>query len=814
MGQRMRRADGSLPRRTLIDAFVPFAFAGVLFSVVSARADVVRDGRVGSAGPGAVATEADGSGGLRYLIRESDGQRAGQNLFHSLSRMNLTSSETAVYQGSADIRNLVTTITGGRSSIDGKLKSEIPGANLFLINPDGVVFGENATVDLSGALTVSTADRLIFSNGDELATSGAPPAILSVADPVGFGFLGPAAAISLVGSQIELARDQTLSLVGGDLELSGQRGDGGGGALSAPSGRIDLVSLSSAGQVFLESQGVRIVGNPSFGDVSITDDVVVSTSGLDIRNPNAGFFVEPIPGSGPIFVTADDLTIRDAQVRTLTVTSEDAGDIAIDLTGTLTIEGGTSAEQSGIFADTGFRTVAAPGQVVEFIAIQPYPNVGAVIEADVCANQICAIRYVGTGNAGDVRVRAREVHLQNGGKIRAGSEFFGNAGTIDIDFQDAMSVIGRRGPNDVSLLTTNANGLGNPGTIRVHSDTGTLQMDDFGAFVIQNGSLSPSDGLPGLIEIDVAELEMSGNARIDSSTRGAGPGGILDITARNGMKLSGRTDDESFTGISTFSQPGSKGQAGSVRVATWNLVMTDGAEISARPADATSLGAAGNLLFEIGDQLVMRDATISTQSPNEDGGDIVLGVSGVVNMLRSSITTSVILGPESAGNIILRPGPEALVLDHSRIIAGAKDGDGGRIDIEAGVVIKDPSSEISAKSETGIDGVVLINGVEGNVVPEVAQLVTPSVDASSLVREPCAARRPGASNRFVIDERERVSLDASDYLAAPLAALLASDSGVHAPGSEPRHTDLAPESAQLAANRAQASASPPSSCVF
>jgi large exoprotein involved in heme utilization and adhesion len=280
------------------------------------------------------------------------------------------------------------------------------------------------------------------------------------------------------------------------------------------------------------------------------------------------------------------------------------------------------------------------------------------------------------------------------------------------------------------------------------------------------------------------------------------------------MTLSGRTDDESFTGISTLSQPGSTGDAGSIRVATSNLVMADGAEISARPADATSLGAAGNLLFEIGDQLVMRDATISTESPNAAGGNIDLGVSGLVNMLNSSITTSVTSGAESGGNITLRPGPEALVLDHSQIIARADAGAGGRIDIEAGVVITDPSSAIDASSARGIDGVVLINGVEGNVVPEVAQLATPSVDASSLVREPCAARRPGASNRFVIDERERVSLDANDYVAAPLAALLASDSGVHAPGSEPRHADLASEAALLTAHRAQASASPPSSCVF
>ena len=815
MGQRMRRADGSLPRRTLIDAFVPLAFAGVLFSVGSARADVVRDGRVGSAGPGAVATEADGSGGLRYLIRESDGQRAGQNLFHSLSRMNLTSSETAVYQGSADIRNLVTTITGGRSSIDGKLKSEIPGANLFLINPDGVVFGENATVDLSGALTVSTADRLIFSNGDELATSGAPPAILSVADPVGFGFLDTPAAISVVGSRIQLAEGKSFSLVGGNIALLGRRTDGGPAFLSARSGRIDLVSLASPGAVELVPEGVRVDGNPLFGDISIADEMVVTTSGLgidhisDILNN-----IRPGLGSGPVFIKADDLLIRDAELRTLTVSEHDADDIAIDLTGTLTIAGGTSDKQSGIFADSGFIDDPAPGQNPNEDISIPIPGFGSV-RIFRCAGVLCGIHFQARGRAGDVRINARDVQLLNGGKITARSEFSADAGTIDIGFERSMIVAGRRGPGDVSLITTNANGdSGNPGTIRIHSESGNLTLDDFGALVIQNKSALGEFSSPGVIEIDVAEIDMSGNARIDSSTRGGGPGGRLDITGRKSVTLSGRTSDEVFTGISTLSQPGSTGDAGEIRIATAKLVMTDGAEISARPADATSLGAAGNLLFEIGDKLVMRDATISTESPNAAGGNIDLGVSGVVDMLRSSITTSVTSGAESGGNITLRPGPEALVLDHSQIIAQADAGAGGRIDIEAGVVITDPSSTIDASSATGIDGVVLINGVEGNVVPEVAQLATPSVDASSLVREPCAARRPGASNRFVIDERERVSLDASDYLAAPLAALLASDSGVHAPGSEPRHADLEPEPAQLAANRAQASASPPSSCVF
>lgn len=812
----MRRAEECLARRRSRFGFARIVVASALLFAGSAGADVVRDGRVGSAGPGAVATEAASGGGLRYLIRESDGQRAGQNLFHSFTRMDLNSNETAVYQGGAGIRNLVTTITGGRSSIDGKIRSEIPGANLFLINPAGVVFGENATVDLSGALAVSSAHQLIFSNGDVMATSGAPPAILSVADPVGFGFLDAPAAISIEGSRIQLTRNQSLSLVGGNLDLTGGRSDGESAFVSVPSGRINLVSLASAGRVELIPNGVQVTGAPRFGDVTIADDIFVTSSGLGIDHiGDISNFILPGLGSGPIFVKADDLLIRDGEIRSLTVTDHAAGDIEIDLTGRLTIEGASGQQQAGIVTDTGFLDDPAPGRVVTTTLIFNFPGVVQEIQIDLCGGLLaCGVRYMGTGAAGNVRIHARDVQLLNGGKITARSQFVGNAGTIDIDFQDSMRISGRRGPGDVSLITTNANGTGNPGAIHIRSDLGKLQLDDFGAFVIQNGLFSPVDGQPGLIDVDVAELQMSGNARIDSSTRGAGPGGILDISARNGITLSGRTSDENFTGISTLSQPGSTGQAGSIRVATSNLLMTDGAEISARPADATSLGAAGDLRFEIGDQLVMRDATISTESPNAAGGNIDLGVAGLVSMQNSSITTSVTSGAETGGNITIRPGPEALVLDHSQIIARADAGAGGRIDIEAGVVITDPSSAIDATSETGIDGPVLINGVEGNIVPEVAQLATPSVDASSFVREPCAARRPGASNRFVIDERARLSVAADDYLAAPLSALLASGGDVHAANGEREPADVASDADVHVADRTQVSGSPPSSCLF
>ncbi len=737
-----------------------------------ARGAVERDGRIGSAGAGSVATEPDGASGLRFLIRESDGQRAGQNLFHSFSRFDLEAGETAIYQGDAGIRNLVTTVTGGRSSIDGRIASEIPGANLFLINPDGIVFGENATVDLSGDFVVSSADRLGFSNGDTLETSGGPPAILSVADPVRFGFVGAPASIRVEGSRIQLDDGGALRFIAGDLELLGGRSDDGVAYLSSRGGRVDLASLASAGEVEVEPDGLNVSGSPLYGDVTLADEIFVSSSGLgvdpmfDVREG-----IRPAPGSGPIFVRADDLLIRDADVRSLTGTQQDGGDIEIGLTGTLTIEGGTSGTQTGIFADSGLRIRPGPGQTFERREIELMPGLGRR-DIDVCTDGTrCGVIYQASGRAGDVRVAARDVQILNGGKITARGEATGAAGTIDIAFEDEMVVAGRRGPGDVSQISTNANGRGNPGTIRIRSDAGRLRLDDSGSLVIQNGTVSLASGLPGEIEIDVARLEMAGNARIDSSTRGAGPGGRLSITARERMSLSGRTSPLEFTGISTLSQPGSTGAAGEIRITTPFLELLDGAEIAARPADATALGESGSLFFDLGERLVMRDATISTASFATGGGDIQISLGGVADLRRSSITTSAGGFTFGGGDITIRPGPDALVLQRSQIVARAFAGTGGRIDLEAGVIVADADSTIDAEaqSDAGIDGEVLIDGVEGNVVPEVAALATPAVDASRLLREPCAARRPGASNRFVVDERHALAAGADDYLSAPLA---------------------------------------------
>ena len=182
--------------------------------------------------------------GPNYLIPDSVGQIRGQNLFHSFGHFSLSQGESATFTGPSTIANILSRVTGGNpSSIDGTIRSQIPGANLYLLNPSGVMFGPNASLEVSGSFHVSTADYLRLADGATFAAHPAVSTVLSVAPPVAFGFLGPTpAAVSSQGSTLHVSPGQTLSVIGGDITIVG-------GALQAPSGRITLVSVATPGEV-------------------------------------------------------------------------------------------------------------------------------------------------------------------------------------------------------------------------------------------------------------------------------------------------------------------------------------------------------------------------------------------------------------------------------------------------------------------------------------------------------------------------------------------------------------------------------------
>ena len=202
-----------LPSRLLRALLVT---TGVLLSTLlgSSQAQITLDGSLGPRG--AVR-------GPNYLIPDSVGQIRGPNLFHSFGHFNLSQGESATFTGPNTIAHILSRVTGGSSSsIDGTIRSQIPGAQLYLLNPSGVVFGPNATLDVKGSFHVSTADYLRLADGARFFARLSENSTLSVAPPAAFGFLGPQpAAITVQGSTLQVSEGATLSVIGGDVHMVG-----------------------------------------------------------------------------------------------------------------------------------------------------------------------------------------------------------------------------------------------------------------------------------------------------------------------------------------------------------------------------------------------------------------------------------------------------------------------------------------------------------------------------------------------------------------------------------------------------------------
>jgi filamentous hemagglutinin family protein len=138
-----------------------FALVNGLVCTTIATAQVIPDNTLGSESS---RIRRDTIKGIDSDVIEGGATR-GANLFHSLQQFSIQEGRGAYFANPAEIKNILTRITGGNpSNILGTL-GVLGNANLFLINPNGIIFGPNARLDIRGAFVGSTADSLIFDNG-------------------------------------------------------------------------------------------------------------------------------------------------------------------------------------------------------------------------------------------------------------------------------------------------------------------------------------------------------------------------------------------------------------------------------------------------------------------------------------------------------------------------------------------------------------------------------------------------------------------------------------------------------------------------
>jgi filamentous hemagglutinin family protein len=245
------------------------AILGLLWPLGVTQAEISLDGSLGPAGE---------LSGPDFQISADLGQQMGSNLFHSFGVFNLNAGESATFtpQGSmGPISNVLGRVTGGSpSNIDGLLRSTIPGANLFLLNSAGILFGPNASLDVQGSFHASTADYIGLGDGARFtALPSAQDAVLTTAAPEAFGFFeGNPAKISIQNSKLDVPQGEALSVVGGNIAVRN-------GSLTTPGGTLQIASTAISGEVPLATMEANSEQPAKGNAISITDSSLLDASG-------------------------------------------------------------------------------------------------------------------------------------------------------------------------------------------------------------------------------------------------------------------------------------------------------------------------------------------------------------------------------------------------------------------------------------------------------------------------------------------------------------------------------------------------------
>ncbi|BAY21979.1 filamentous hemagglutinin family outer membrane protein [Calothrix sp. NIES-2100] len=508
------------------------------------------------------------------------GTRSGNNLFHSFQQFSLIQGQMASFNNPLDIQNIISRVTGSFiSNIDGLILTQGT-ANLFLINPNGIIFGANASLNIGGSFIGSTANSIRFADGSEFSASSpqATP-LLTVSLPLGLQY-GPTntGVIKVNGTGNNLSLDKnnfsvmrnsrpvglqvqpqkTLALVGGNVEMSG-------GNLTANGGRIELASVGTESLVTLipvtSGWELGYENVNSFRDINLSQAASLEASGNS---------------SGTIRLQGRNIQLKDGSAML-------ADTLGNGLGGTLKIKASDSVEVSGTSSVglpfiTYLSTDVAPG------ATGNGGNLFIDTKSLRVANgaQISSGTF-GSGNGGSLTIKAQEVELTGGSGVAGSSGLFtpvapgatGNGGNLVIETDNLLV-------NNGGQLLASTFGLGNAGSIKLNATniqlTGVSRGGTPSGIFANVGSTAQGTG--GNINIDTQKLQVADGSRIAVTTFGSKDGGILTVKAKD-IELLGSAASVGSSGLFANVESKATGNGGKLLIETDNLRMADGAQIAA-----------------------------------------------------------------------------------------------------------------------------------------------------------------------------------------------------------------------------------------
>jgi filamentous hemagglutinin family protein len=712
----------------------------------------------GPCGPGVTIVTLPSPGTTVTTITGGARPGNGPNLFHSFGRFDVGTGDIANFSNDTGLptSNILSRVTGGNpSQIYGTIQTtDFPGANLFLMNPAGVLFGATAVLDLGavtgsavrepGSFYATTADYLNLSDENGTGLFYADPlkaSVLSVAPVAAFGFtVSNPVSITLEGSTLTVGEGQTLSIVGGNKPfnktiqenpLIEQPVPSGvtvtGGRLSAPGGQINLVSVASPGEMLVFGFPVPVpnidgASFTSFGSVSLAPGADINVRGASTVSIKGGQIV--------LSVSDSVLTTSQTAGPPETISLSPGSSIVTSNSGT---DPGANVQlfASHVQIDGAFvlsTTVDGPGGNMSITNAQ---TVNLINGAEISA------ATSGSGRGGDVMIEAENIHLSDFSAIATRTSGPGPGGDLFLNVGKLCLLGG-------SLISSNSTGIdldsdgvidvigGVGGNVTVQGLLGMGSVAD--SVVLAGGSgiaseASAGSGGGGRISITAKSLDMHETSTIKSTTSATetdlNGDGVVDFTGRGGDIVVAlqqlRVVDNATITSNTSSAEESAAAGGTVTVQGLEGPEASSVLLSGHNtgivSDSTS-GVVGEIIVHAGTLTITNGAAIAAGSPSSTGpaGNVTVKADSVVVSADGRIFSQSFA--QESGKVTITA--DALTLDNGSIVTSTSSESGGRagdvvLDVRTGTVSLANGASIKSQSGSEADNGKFSTGRAGDI---------------------------------------------------------------------------------------------------